>query len=370
MLSPEYDTNLHAATTVFWNALHIEGETALRDLLSPDCQYIGKGEGIECYGCDACIEKLTELKMGIIEFEKTCTKLRIGVKVNRRKKTSRFLISPLQKSFEFSLGVLLLWECGIIIGIKVIDDAPNDFLESSRLGRENARLSQAQNIVMRSRTGKSHYKWRQVAVTKHTGVVVGQADMASFIKSDGNTEGPRDQESPGTNSLNSKANEHGGPEEIFIPIKVDFTNDTQEPLHTSCVVINSDPTVSRRSVDDSAEETTNTAKSCPEAIVVDNNKKRLRFDHTVTAALIQERCELPPEGVFYTALDIHHFTQDFAEEVREVARKHNVSYKEAIDIYYGRRKNSSAASSSTPTGGASSQSTLERVDSVGWYPGI
>jgi hypothetical protein len=368
MLSPEYDTNLHAATTVFWNALHVvDGEIALRDLLSPDCQYVGKGEGIECYGCDACIEKLAELKMGIIEFEKSCSKLRIGVKVNRRKKTSRFLISPLQKTFEFSLGVLLLWECGIIIGIKVIDDAPKDFLESSRLGRENSRLSQAQNTVMRSRTGKSHHKWRQVAVTKPTGVVVGQTDMASFVKMGANDGKDSEESRPAaaTDSANSskskpEAGSEGGPEEIFVPIKAEFIGDTHEPLHTSAVLVDDH----RRS--NEAGGTSNCTDGA--TVIIDNNKKRLRFDRTVQAALIQERCELPHEGVFYTALDIHHFTQDFAEEVREVARKHNVSYKDAIDIYYGRKKNA-GASSSTSSGNSASKSTLERVDSVGWYPG-
>ena len=363
------------------------------------------------------MKRLVELKTGIIEFETSCSKLRIGVKVNRRKKTSRFLVSALTKSFDFSLGMFLLWECGIIIGIKVIEDAPKDFLESTKLGKENARLSQAQNKVMRSRTGTAHYKWRQLARTTPTGVVVDRHELSKFTspgtESDAGGEtdvegGPSTPKSPPSTPPETS----GEPEEIFVPIAVNFHTDTTEPVcevsEVSAEAVQIDSPLDRSANDSGTDRQkqvwtsandgdegepvdTSVGDSCQgvdlvrsspadithrrssgatSTIAVVNHHKRLRFDHTIRAALIQERCELPSEGVFYTALDIHRFTQDFANEIREVALVHSVSYKEAIDIYYDRNKRNETSTSRVQSQDDEDTGVaFQRSDTLGWYPG-
>ena len=414
MLGPEYDTNLHAATSLFWKALHSGGSTAINDLISPDCQYTTKNDGIDCAGDKECVQRLIILKTGIIEFEKSCSKLKIAVKVNRRKKTSRFLVTSYNKSFDFSLGFFLLWECGIITGIKVIEDAPKDFLESTKHGKDKKRHSQVQNEGMRARTGKAHYKWRQQVRIIPTGVVVNRNDLFNYIAtvrdSSCSTVGEKeeglvvvDAQVGSTAAVPQTllsptfipAEPCGESEEIFVPIGVAIHTDfgqTQDGVsaedvdssrsrggqegsstRTEGVCSNDEGTLLGERLDcghlsgreSTSQETMDTTCTNLSACnVTDCNveprlvtNRRLRFDSCVHAALIQERCELPPEGIFYTAVDIHQFAEDFGKEVRNLAYDLHVSCAEAVDIYYGRNKKHIP------------ETYPEDAGDRGWYPG-
>jgi hypothetical protein len=46
------------------------------------------------------------------------------MKLNKVKRSARFLITPIDNNLKFNLGLQLEWECGIIIGIKVVEILP------------------------------------------------------------------------------------------------------------------------------------------------------------------------------------------------------------------------------------------------------
>jgi hypothetical protein len=317
----KYETNLNAATTRFWNSLYFHDQHVLQDLLSPDCHIMLKSTGTGCIGITECLKILNEIQNRMKIFETQKGKLRFTMKLNKVKRSARFLITPIDHTLKFHLGFQLEWECGIVIGIKVVEDPSPGFLVIKKTGKV---LSDMQNTIIRQQTGPSHYEWRQRSHTLVTGFVL-----------------PKDTTvvGPGTTTTESPSYES----------KSHFTFDQMNDL-TEIHLIPLTKEFEEKS-DEAEEGVTSSATPSPPAPPqsfiypgddlisssspsLNTHNSKLKFSPRTEALLVPERSELPCKELFYGASDFQLFAIDYGDEIKEIMMTKRVSPQQAIAMYH------------------------------------
>lgn len=288
----KYETNLNAATTRFWNSLYFQDNDVLENLLSPDCHIVLKSNGTGCIGIQECMKIFKEIQNRMSHFEHEKGKLRFTMKLNKVKRSARFLITPIDSTLKFNLGFQLEWECGIIIGIKVVEDPSPGFLVIKKSGKT---LSDTQNTIIRQQTGPSHHEWRKVSNTVVAGVVLPKENISN--------DGP----------LESKTryefeNQSDSTEIRFIPVE---SADQDKFIYPGDDVLALDELETQNS-----------------------NNSKLKFSPKTHVLLVPERNELPYKELFYNASDFQLFAIDYGDEIKEIMMSKRVSPQQAIAIYH------------------------------------
>lgn len=363
----KYDTNLNAATTRFWNSLYFNDNDVLENLLAPDCHIMLKNIGTGCIGINECIKILNDIQNKIKLFEIEKGKLRFTMKLNKIKRSARFLITPIDSTLKFNLGFQLEWECGIVIGIKIVEDPSPGFLVIKKTGKS---LSDVQNSVLRQQTGPSHLEWRTISKTK----------ISAFVL-------PKDIHNHNNNGVSVNNEDNGnennniinGTTESKLP-RIDFDqfNDLTEINYIPVEEDDDNSNNNNHNHDNDNENNNNDNKNKnkkSEIFIhpgdeilstsdlhtpININKSKIKFDSCITALLVPERLELPCKDLFYNASDFQLFAIDYGDEIKEIMMTKRVSPQQAIAIYHSLPLNSSQIPPNT-----NDETQLMPTDSIG-----
>jgi hypothetical protein len=342
----KYETNLNAATTRFWNSLYFHDQNVLQDLLSPDCHIMIKSTGTGCIGIPECMKILIEIQNRMKIFETQKGKLRFTMKLNKVKRSARFLITPIDNTLKFNLGFQLEWECGIIIGIKVVEDPSPGFLVIKKTGKV---LSDMQNTIIRQQTGPSHHEWRQRSQTLVTGFVLPK-EIPSLAMGESQSPGSESKSHFTFDQMNDLTEIHfiAPPKELEENHRDGSDEDDEmgakESSRTSPSTASksfspspSSPAVFIYPGDEivspsSSSSTESQQPSCPPPQNINNSK--IKFSSETQALLVPERSELPCKELFYNASDFQLFAIDYGDEIKEIMMTKRVSPQQAIAIYH------------------------------------
>jgi hypothetical protein len=305
----KYETNLNAATTRFWNSLYFQDNDVLSNLLSPDCHLTLKSSGTGCLGLNECLRILTEIQSRMSIFEQDKGKLRFTMKLNKIKRSARFLVTPIDSTLKFNLGFQLEWECGIVIAIRVIEDPSPGFLVIKK-GISKS-LSDVQNTLIRQQTGQSHHEWRTRTQMTVTAIVLPKDHLFS---------------SPNEGPLESKTRyEYEPPSDLTeIHLINPSGSDTVDPSSG-----HSSPSPPSYIYPGQEILTHSDDPSLPSLIA-----SKLKFSPHTEALLIPDRTELSCQELFYNASDFQLFAIDYGDEIKEIMAKRRVSPQQAIAIYH------------------------------------
>lgn len=341
----KYETNLNAATTRFWNSLYFHDQHVLQDLLSPDCHLMIKSTGTGCIGIMECMKILIEIQNRMKIFETEKGKLRFTMKLNKIKRSARFLITPIDNTLKFNLGFQLEWECGIIIGIKVVEDPSSGFLVIKKSGKPS---SDIQNTIIRQQTGPSHHEWRQQSQTIVTGFVIPKEIPVVA------TESPKyESKSHFTfDQINDLTEIHFvSPKELKKSSGEQGDEDKEEESSITS------PSNASQSLSPSSlttfiypgDEITSHSEAQPSSPPQNIFNSKIKFSPETRALLVPERSELPCKELFYNASDFQLFAIDYGDEIKEIMMTKRVSPQQAIAIYHSIPLKNPHASTTAPS---------------------
>ena len=414
-LMSSYDfATLKAATTLFGtNLLVSKSTTGVYDLLSPDCKLSWNQD--TNVGISHCMKKLLDFQRIISKFERENCALRRGLKVNEKAEKTRMLFMPLAGSMDFRMGLILHWENGIIIHVTVVENPWQGFLDELTASDENRKLNQRSTNNMKKSVGESHHYWRRISDVVVDACLMGNVDAEEnetdndnghtvvrlrdvdnkttkstekhdtmFCESGGNDEtATRDNgsnelphtvqknvESPKDDNVFFTTMSHD--EGLFnagsfmddIEIDLDIGNSSKGKPKFSDTKINI-------SEDSFRFDSKSQCVDC-----LSTQKKKIRFDTTVSALLIAERCEILHLDLFYNNKDLKAFQGDYNKEINSIQRKHNVSLDVAVKIYHSDvnspediqriKKENYGKSFQFPR---MNSAHIENTSDSGWYPG-
>jgi hypothetical protein len=332
----KYETNLNAATTRFWNSLYFQDNDVLNNLISPDCSLTLKSSGTGCLGINECFRILKEIQDRIQLFEKYKSKLRFTMKLNKIKRSTRFLITSIDSTMKFNLGFQLEWECGIILAIKVIEDPSPGFLvikKSNNLGGKS--LSDIQNTLIRQQTGPCHYEWRKKTIMIVTGVVLPKDKHERLYHGGLVSEGNK------TLEVKKVRYEYEGTVSDLTEIHLvdpscirSRSRTCSDPSHPSPPIPPPPPFIYPGEEIHTNSESSSLSIHNPTVTSPTAATPKLKFSPRTEALLVPDRTELPCKELFYNASDFQLFAIDYGDEIKEIMTRRRVSPQQAIAIYH------------------------------------
>jgi hypothetical protein len=376
-----YDfTALKNATATFCAGLLVPNSSLiLHDLLSPDCKFSSAGKEKEIRKGDAqCMESLLEFQTMIFQFEKEHGSLRRGLKINEKKQKTRILLLPSNVTMTFRIGFILQWECGVLVHVTVVEDPWQGFLDELTASEENRKLDQQSTNNLRKSVSSSHLKWRKISDVVVDAFVTNvdesgggtEHEIVKFTSShpdtlsteeplvDLNIEGELSISNDQTSDFDSN-NSHAhviavgvtdGTERDETATSISATNNidtnidcaqqtrisSDENIFTSGATLE-DIKIDLDSVTDDKviDELTwdNTIVDQPLSVAVEKN--RIRFDTTVNALLVNERCEIEcHDDLFYSQSELKAFQNELNNEITSVQKQHQVKFEVATKIYF------------------------------------
>eukprot|EP00603_Paraphysomonas_imperforata_P014507 CAMPEP_0114454800 /NCGR_PEP_ID=MMETSP0104-20121206/2770_1 /TAXON_ID=37642 ORGANISM="Paraphysomonas imperforata, Strain PA2" /NCGR_SAMPLE_ID=MMETSP0104 /ASSEMBLY_ACC=CAM_ASM_000202 /LENGTH=656 /DNA_ID=CAMNT_0001627199 /DNA_START=114 /DNA_END=2084 /DNA_ORIENTATION=- len=353
--SGHYDFGLlKTATASFCSGILIENNSiTLHNLLSPDCKFSTAGKEL-LTGDTHCMKNLLELQPSIFEFEKEHGSMRRGLKINEKKQKTRILLMPSNATLTFRIGFILHWECGLLIHVTVVHDPWQGFLDELTASDDNRKLDQLSTTSLKKSVSASHYAWRKISDIVVDGFVPCPPDDSS-INDIGNIVLRASHPSNESLANLTTSGEISSTNEVHLSLKEESVPDSsmhgvgmssdESIFHASNICDDIEVDVDSSTDDgllrdlkwDASSRSKSAAKSDEKSTASGTliEKKRIRFDTTVNALLIQERCEMIPQGdLFFTQIELKASQFEFSNEVTTVQQQHKVKFEVAQKIYF------------------------------------
>ena len=342
----QYDfTSLKNATATFCAGLLVANNSAiLQDLLSPDCKVSNHKETKR--GSEECMQSLFDLQSIILKFEAENCPLRRGVKINEKEEKTRLLLMPMNGTMPFRLGLILHWECGILIHVSIVEDPWQGFLDELSASEANRKLNQQSTNSLKKSVSAAHHSWRRISDVVVDAYLInienddedekeegkgatddgaGQTIVKLCHDTSSNTEGLETSESNSTIDEKAVHREEQSHVENTQTRKHSVPSSDENIFHSASFIDDIEIDFDQSGLADqlNCEKTGN------------EDTRRIRFDTTVNALLIAERCELTSNNdLFYSSKELKSFQADLNDELLVVQREHRVKSEVAMKIYF------------------------------------